>query len=717
VSKEADLSGHGNAGTYANGAASAPDNLNVEAAQPRVVAQSRMMQLWDAADEAANNVDGQIVFRTEVTVLTADGLPRPATKVRIWADEPTTVTIDGVPYTISPTQAAALATNGLGRITLNTIARSRAGAGDTSLPALSSRTLEIWADFMADFAGEPTRVIIHPDDDLYHTLLTLQGGDLSDPANSKNPVFQGKSALYPNASKAGPLAQAISRAAAVIHKPTVAFSPRARVDAAIRGKVASAVAVGGDCVSEEILLGKSEPDYARSVAWPTGSQPWEYDFATGKLTTDAPGTLAASRPTLRRGDPGADDLWAAFVNGTKKALSVAYNDTGAVVHVVDQFVEQQLTWTLNAVAEAGEAMYGILCQAVGAGAKIIDYFAYLFNWTDIVYTATHTIQLMEQAIMTGAAEAIMDQGATQLDNLLGKVGNDITGLVDQFTAQLGVQSNWFFEVAMLGDGPWLDMSGLFTPELEQKFKEVIELIQNTMTGSKTASAYQALLDYLSQILEHPAAFFQLSLAGLAKATEALLQLAVGTAATVFDLVFQIARATMKAAWGLLSTPIKLPLVSWLWSAVVKADTPLTAANLICLVGSIPATTACKVLTGKAPYQQTTNATVSDYNDTGYSVMTTILLALDMFLSPWDALGIIRPNPEFTIYDANNEIEMMAFGGRTFHTLRRKPVGLRWTWSFPMWPYGRQSAYLFFLFTLGYVRYAGRQSPFMYSLSN
>ena len=645
VGFEQDLSGNLNPGAIVGTVPACEVDFFLKDPAPRLVAQSRMMQDWSQSDISTGNADGTVAFRTEVSFLDGNARPLLGARVRLWTDETATIVANGASFTTDNANAAVITTDLRGMITVI-----------TACNALTTPTLQLWADYMA----ENERVIIHPDSNLTETLATISGKDIINPAASSNPLLRDKTTLFPQLTEAQAdgIAQAVSNAIQTVKKPAgMNPSPRRVSLQAMMSGVAAAPGSGGAVSSAIELTGSDQ--YARFVG--AGDIPhWKFDFGSHAFTpmsqteVDAHVAALAPRGMVATTELAGASLWDDFVNGVKKAANFVITTVGKAVQVVVSWVQsgiQTLTHIFNSVAEVGQALFGIFKQlldtVVDAAKKIYRFFAFLFDWDDILTTKNALVQnvndvfgqlnakidwvITKEKAFFDEIESKIDGGFKTLIGLLGKQNlsmiNDAApslqpllpgapggvnasvaarrfAVLDQQRGAYGVEGNWLMSTSLANSG---GMTGGAVPgydadafgSLGQAFQEIYTMIQ----GGKAVAAFKNAEDCFRQIGTHPELFLQLTLQGVLEAMRGLADLSIEICKVVTTLLLKAVKGLFTLLMSTLTAPIEIPVVSWLYGKISGGAT-LTLLDLMCLIVAIPTTVIYKAFAGKAPFAPT-----------------------------------------------------------------------------------------------------------------
>lgn len=165
---------------------------------------SQMMQDPDETAANYNRTDSPIPpsrarYQTHLTVIDDQKSPIPHEPLKVWADAPTTIRVDGKPYTIGPgaNQYAALQTGTDGSIVI-TSGYSLADGSDK--PDMYASALHVWAGFMDPFE----RIVVNPDHLFHERIATAHAnaGD-DDPDKVNLMTAQSYACVKPNSKPAG----------------------------------------------------------------------------------------------------------------------------------------------------------------------------------------------------------------------------------------------------------------------------------------------------------------------------------------------------------------------------------------------------------------------------------------------------------------------------------------------------------------------------------
>ncbi len=141
----------------------------VAAAAHDVIAESQLMQDYD--EPAGGQLTAVARYQTHLTVVDDAGMPRPFTALRVWADAPVTVQVDGRPFPIGPQTAAPVQTAADGSVSIVSDAGS-----------LAATPLRVWASFM----DPAERIVVYPDAEFHQRLASVIADPQGDDPTSIN---------------------------------------------------------------------------------------------------------------------------------------------------------------------------------------------------------------------------------------------------------------------------------------------------------------------------------------------------------------------------------------------------------------------------------------------------------------------------------------------------------------------------------------------------
>lgn len=617
-----DRSTHNNDGHVMAGAWIARADLQLDDPLPFVRAQARMMKHWSPASKSDRPIE-QVVFRTEIHVF--DGSQRPLAHgaVRVWTDEKADIVANGVGYAVDPGRAAQLTTDGSGVITVITPCNE-----------LTTPTLQIWIDTMP----ERERVIIHPDDNLNLTLSKLEGVDLRTPSRSSNPLLRSREPMLAlDETQAKDLANAISSAVSNVKRP---------VDASTSGSSLELLDAPpprnprDNAASHRWYL----RDREQYVQYPGAGDPaWQFTFKDRTFRRVSDADVAhmlvgvAAVDVIERGHPDFAGLWDAFWSKAREAVDVIVSGITCMVKLVVDGVTKLLKFAFETIKEVGQAIYGLLSQLVAQVAKIFEFFAFLFDWDDILNCKKRFVDQTKTSF--GKAVEVVDDLQKKLDAYLREMETRFKQMTDDAVAELGhhtvdgylggcpqrhpwtppaaanasmllgqgasgpavgVESNWFFSM-LLENGSGITGGAQFAHDAA--FDALGEKLQNVLDdflGEQARSTFGKAYDYFASIGTHPEAIGQLLLQGLLETFFGIVEFGLELARKFAALVLAAIKAVIGQMLDYLAAPIEIPVISWLYKNVITKGDGLSMLDLGALVLAAPATVLYKAMTYVPP---------------------------------------------------------------------------------------------------------------------
>ena len=137
----------------------------------------------DSSDPAHPVPPSRARYQTHVTIVDDQKAPQPNEPVKIWADAPTTLMIDGLSFDVGPgdTQYAAARTGADGSLV---IASGYAKSDGSDTPDMYAAPLRIWAGFIDTYE----RVVVYPDHEFHGRVTTAHANASDDDPDKVNLV-------------------------------------------------------------------------------------------------------------------------------------------------------------------------------------------------------------------------------------------------------------------------------------------------------------------------------------------------------------------------------------------------------------------------------------------------------------------------------------------------------------------------------------------------
>lgn len=338
------------------------------------------------------------------------------------------------------------------------------------------------------------------------------------------------------------------------------------------------------------------------------------------------GALTAAGPT------GLADLWSSFVSGVSRAADIVFQVVQRTVAdiaqgiarvvkeitVVITFVGNQIrTFVLSSIEKATELVRGLFAQLGVAASRVVEFFQEVFNWTDIQQTkglikqtflssldrAQNELKGLKQRTIQALDGAKTQLGQT-LDRAIALVDEQLSGgdKSRQSELLLGVTGRWAIDTAMqnVNASRAKPDSGLPKEKKEKMVSEVQRLLQavvDAVTDPEIHGSLRGAVASLQQSLKDgddaPLRFIK-SLLQLLKGLSRLVLNLVSVAA---DAVFTLSIYLLRIIKDLLTLPLEVPILSWVYKKYVSAGNDLTVLDLGALLIAIPVTALDKLIRG------------------------------------------------------------------------------------------------------------------------
>ena len=648
-----DLSTRRRNGLLRGGASLAYTDLRLAPPLPKIHAQARLIQDWDAQDESAGRQDGHTAFRTVIQITNPDGsLVGRQVRLRVWgaesgngqgagfarldryrADHPA-----GPGYDLCGRRLDGRRPRDRRQRRADPERRGpcrRQLLGDTTL---SCNPLKIWADFMPP----EDRVVIAPDEHLHRSLTTVTGSQLQ----------SGPSPLMPSATfksaDADAVAEAIRSMAATVKQGTTLKVSRFLHLGASLAEIASGDYLDPDVQSQQWDVNTMGGDYGHRVETGDAYTAWELilDAGTVTYTTHTQESveqrlvaLGVTAPPLRFEAAlqfgGLGSLWKKLKQGASDLKNVVVRGVEAGVHVVFSFAQESLNVIISTAKQVGQSVFGFLSSILQkylninleeAARKILDFFRQTFDWDDILRTQKVLAGLLGQ--FEGLANQALDIAEAQAEAFLVRLGNDLHTRIEDVLKLLGtespnqlalssgaasaspngVENRWMLEKIKSSAEATSDEAPQppGTSELQDFFQQFLDDCKVYLVDNPAAHrAFSQAFEFFGEAQHHPASFFQLALSGLLKVAEAMGQLAIGAAQVLVKALIRLLRLLVRHLADLLATRIEIPLLTWLFEKKLTHGQPLTPNELVALTVAIPSTIAYKVAhpTHAAPFTE------------------------------------------------------------------------------------------------------------------
>ena len=137
----------------------------------------------DLSDRADPTPPSRARYQTHLTVVDDQKAPQPNEPIKIWADTPMTLMIDGQPFDIGPGDAAyAAVKTGVDGSLVITSGYAKSDGSDT--PDMYAPALRVWAGFMDTYE----RIVVNPDHEFHGRVTTAHANANDDDPDKANLV-------------------------------------------------------------------------------------------------------------------------------------------------------------------------------------------------------------------------------------------------------------------------------------------------------------------------------------------------------------------------------------------------------------------------------------------------------------------------------------------------------------------------------------------------
>jgi len=548
-------------------------------------------------------------YRTQVTVVDANGNPAPDLQLTVVADSLSAIIVQGTFLPVGPNLPASVTTNATGQVTLTTVATAIAS------PQLT---------FTADALTPPTA--INPAADV-HTYLSGQG-TLNPGTSSALPQFS--ATTLANAQVSGqPLAPGAASHAALARAAASGISTMFQVN------------VGGGTTA------------AKSTAADTSLVGFILDFTDPNNPTYTPITNEEEFQRRRALVLGtADNSWwdsieGFFVDIWQGIQTAAISVAKWVVHTIDATVDMVVQigneiqnivgLAINGLEDVVSVVHSIFV-AIGAEIeKLIDWLKMLFDWQAIVDTKNALASALSQAFPY-LGNIIVQQGPNLVNGFFSTLESDVTNAFKTMIAQVEGQSlgqlagsssgsSAMFRFGVLspaaaGAVSQSDLSTLSTVQNNWLFEKIesyfgggpeVQFVANLVTPLETLNtAFGTVVDDFKDALTKFASFFetaltdpsQLSTIGVADLLTAAKDVCLAVLAFFDGIIvalLEVLANAVDAVGQILTASFEIPIISSIVNdiaSILGIDLPpLSITDIFCFAFAIPVTIFYKLKNG------------------------------------------------------------------------------------------------------------------------
>jgi phage-related protein len=566
-------------------------------------------------------------FRTHVCLYDANNNPRTNKAVKIWANEPVTLSIDstipgGQPTTVAltggPQSAYWTTTDSAGELSIVCV------ADNVTCPAIF-----MWGSFMYQVNGE--YMVLYPDQDAVTQLSTKSASDLTsatayDNSSLLQTQYQGNAAdiarHIQNTLTGAASVSLSSLGVALTARPP--STPGHRQPPLLQFDPNKYVAYPG---SSPNLA--SQTNYVQNVA-KTYRQfsPSTANYPNGyNVSLSSAGTVQAQLLGIHLGS--FTDLIKNVVKGVQKVISVVVSVVNDVVTHVINVAEGFYQFVVNTVEAAAASVAAVLATVANGIKSAYEWLSYLFDWQSFLNTQQQIVTLIQTRMSNyiGWIATIDATTIAQVHTTFTSLEGTITGYIDNFITQLGndslqsQQSNNNNPQTAYGakgaksysQSKWMtskvqnNIGGATTPasaaadssdpaaDIYSAFTELFTSIGNTLAESNFTHIpgdLKKIFDSFQLLWKDPAEFVTKSFAAILGIVRDLVVGFLQLVDAVIENILAVIPKILTAISDMITAEINVPIISELFSAIGAGQ--LSMLNLVALVAAIPATIIGKV---------------------------------------------------------------------------------------------------------------------------
>jgi hypothetical protein len=601
-------------------------------------------------------------FRTHVCLYDANHNPRANKAVKIWANEPVTLSIDS---TIPGAQPALVALAGGPNSAYWTTTDS---AGELSIVCVADNVtcpaIFMWGSFMYQVNGE--YMVLYPDQDAIAQLSTKSASDLTDStatAYDNSPLLQ--SQYQGNAADIATHIQNTLNGAASVSNlgggltATSSSTPGHRQPPLLQLDPNKYVAYPG---SSPNLT--SQTNYVQNVA-KTYRQfsPNTANYPNGyNISLPSSGTVNGQLSSIHLGS--FTDLVKNVVKGVQKVIKVVVTVVNNVVTHVISVAEGFYQFAVNTVEAAAASVASVLATVAKDIKSAVEWLSYLFDWQSFLNTQQQIVSLIQTRmsnyigwIKTIDADTIAAihttftslEGSitTHIDNFISQFGNDSLQAhqADNNNPQAAYgakgaksysQSKWMnskVQNNIGGTTPAANVSADSSDpaaDIYSAFTGLFTSIGNTLAESNFTHIpgdLKQIFEQFQLLWKDPAEFVTKSFASILGVVRDLVVGFLQLVDAIIENILAAIPTILTAISDMVTAEIDIPIIGDLFKAI--GGGPLTMLNLVALVAAIPATIIGKVAGGlsdtalPAPISKIVLGSIVGFAGLFYSILDTV----------------------------------------------------------------------------------------------
>lgn len=608
---------------------------------------SQLMVDYCRSNTSENGGIKQIpTFRTHITLYDKHNNIRPNENVKIWAAEPTNITLGGKSRLVGPETPVGWISDATGMIefTMEPKADFQIDKkGNTS--GISAPMLTLWADFMQPLE----RIVVFPDQQMHQNLQNITGKFLLSLHNFFDNILKAGQPMLPksyNEEKAEIIATAIRNIGIGAERPTISSNTEDRYLAYPNSMIGVTYLSSPSLSTVRPIYPGKHPNWELDLGDPDNPIFKTYSSADeiNKLILDYEQQLYGGFGIF--GDIGdfAKDVYhrgekvVKFVVKKVKegAETVVYGTKKAYKFVVDT-AEKAVALTMGMLKSIKGAIDDV-ANTVRDWLKALSGF---FSWKDIIAFHDDLNDRIHDMITENVPKVINDirnQTAGFFDNLENSIERSIDKIITQIDGTtMGsywqgytdpavafntggnthalVQSQWLLSKIKIYSGgtqsysytsgmqysntEYRDAGDEFKQEFEEFLKNAKKVILAAGDVGKDAVA---VAEEIGKILWNTVtgnkSLGSIELKDLLEKVKELAKSLIRLTGEIVDFFFKLLLAVLKLIYTLLSAPINIPVISDLYKFLTGKE--LSILDVGCLLIAIPVTIICKATTNSAP---------------------------------------------------------------------------------------------------------------------
>ncbi|KAK1705737.1 hypothetical protein BDP67DRAFT_583001 [Colletotrichum lupini] len=314
------------------------------------------------------------------------------------------------------------------------------------------------------------------------------------------------------------------------------------------------------------------------------------------------------------------DVWETIKSGLSAGFKFAMNVLNGAVSILVSIAGKVFRFVITTMVEAIRSFAGFLKSALGIDITgFLDWLGFIFDIDKILETQVTVNKAIGSGIdfISYSVEALQPVIVQMFDTIKSQLEQWIpdTREVPPNTGE----TNFFTKlIGFIFDNPIVKLLGQFNPlgwvmkQADDIFGDVIQLpdlsgligVIMAAVGKTFDEEVTNIVKLLSDVMQKFTSVFN----GKTTAFTAIGQLLGDAFWTLLDAVkiiitnvVEVIPSIMAEFWKVLTSPIKLPIISTLWEAFVGSDTPLSFLNALTIIPSWVLNIYSGTVFGKMPF--------------------------------------------------------------------------------------------------------------------